>query len=282
MWQLSSGYGSTMCVSLRSVCSYVTHCPNRHQVFLFLFFLSLPPSPSPSPSTSLPLPLPSLSLSLSLSLPPPLPLPLPLSSPPLPLSPLPLSPSLPLLPSSSSPPPLLTHSPTHSPTHSLTHSCIDDSEMDPCHTESQGELSASDRVPGIRHREGGRSEARQGAGNKTAEGNKHAEGQATGPVEPRRDPEGDGNQEQTAREQDGQAGRHATDLKTGTYPLSPCQDQAHLRKGTISRRASRTSARGASRSPAGPGCRRPPVLTPMPYEGEHPGEAMQAAACCCR
>ena len=31
-----------------------------------------------------------------------------------------------------------------------------------------------------------------------------------------------------------------------------------------------------------PGCRRPPVLTPMPYEGEHPGEAMQAAACCCR
>ena len=78
--------------------------------------------------------------------------------------------------------------------HSLTHSVIDDSEMDPCHTGSQSELSASDRVPGIRHREGGRSEARQVAGNKTAEGNKHAEEQATGPVEPRRDPEGEGNQ----------------------------------------------------------------------------------------
>ena len=38
----------------------------------------------------------------------------------------------------------------------------------------------------------------------------------------------------------------------------------------------------SSRSPAGPGCRRPPVLTPMPCEGEHPGEAMQAAAYCCR
>ena len=38
----------------------------------------------------------------------------------------------------------------------------------------------------------------------------------------------------------------------------------------------------SSRSPACPRCRRPPVLTPPPYEGEHPGEAMQAAACCCR
>ena len=36
----------------------------------------------------------------------------------------------------------------------------------------------------------------------------------------------------------------------------------------------------SSRSPAGPGCRRPPVLTPMPYRGKHPGDAMQAAACC--
>ena len=53
-------------------------------------------------------------------------------------------------------------------------------------------------MPGIRQREGGRSEARQGAGNKTAEGNKHAEEQATGPVKPRRDPEGDGKQEKTA------------------------------------------------------------------------------------
>ena len=37
----------------------------------------------------------------------------------------------------------------------------------------------------------------------------------------------------------------------------------------------------SSRSPAGTVCRRPPVLTPMPFAGEHPGEAMQAAACCC-
>ena len=81
----------------------------------------------------------------------------------------------------------LSHSLTRSLTRSLTHSCIDDSEMDPRHTESQGEKSASDRVPGIRHREGGGSEARQGAVNKTAEGNKHAEGHLTGPVEPRRD-----------------------------------------------------------------------------------------------
>ena len=73
-------------------------------------------------------------------------------------------------------------------------------------------------MPGIRHREGGRSEARLGAGNKTAEGNKHAEGQATGPVEPRRDPEGEGNQEKTARQQDGQAGRHAIDLKARNIP----------------------------------------------------------------
>ena len=98
----------------------------------------------------------------------------------------------------------------------FTHSCIDDSEMDPCHTESHSELS--DRVPGIRHREGGRSEASEGAGIKSAEGNKHAEGQATGPVEPRRDPEGEGNQERTAREQDGQAGRHAIALKARNIP----------------------------------------------------------------
>ena len=73
-------------------------------------------------------------------------------------------------------------------------------------------------MPSIRHIEGGRSEARQGAGNKTAEGSKHAEDQATGPVEPRRDPEGEGNQEKTERGQGGQAGRHAKDLKTKNIP----------------------------------------------------------------
>ena len=82
--------------------------------------------------------------------------------------------------------------------------------MDPCHTEPHSELSTSDRVPGIRQREGGRYEARQGAGNKTAEGSKHAEGQTIGPVEPHKNQEGEGNQEQTAREQDGQAGRLAS------------------------------------------------------------------------
>ena len=96
--------------------------------------------------------------------------------------------------------------------------CIDDSEMDPCHTESHSELSASDRVPGIRQREGGRSEARQGARNKTAEGRKHAEEQATGPVEPRRDPEGEGKQEKTEQGQGGQAIRHAIDLKAVDIP----------------------------------------------------------------
>ena len=97
--------------------------------------------------------------------------------------------------------------------------------MDPCHTESQSELSASDRVPGIRHREGGRSEARQGAGDKTAEGNKHAEEQATSPVEPRTDHEGEGNQEKTERGQGEQAGTHAIDLsRQRTYPQSPSQE----------------------------------------------------------
>ena len=73
-------------------------------------------------------------------------------------------------------------------------------------------------MPGIRHREGGRSEARQGAGNKTAEGNKHAEEQATGPVEPRRDPKGKGKQEKTEQGQGGQAIRHAIDLKAEDIP----------------------------------------------------------------
>ena len=90
--------------------------------------------------------------------------------------------------------------------------------MDPCHTESQSELSATDRVPGIRHREGGRSEARQSAGINTAEGNKHAEEQATSPVEPRKDTEGEGKQEKTEREQGGQAGRHAKDLDAENTP----------------------------------------------------------------
>ena len=88
--------------------------------------------------------------------------------------------------------------------------------MGPCHTESLSEKSASDLMPGIRHREGGRSEARHGVGDKTAEGSKHAEGQTAGPGEPRRDPEGEGNHGQTARKQDGQAGRLAIDLKPGT------------------------------------------------------------------
>ena len=90
--------------------------------------------------------------------------------------------------------------------------------MNTCHNESQGELSASDRVPRIRQRGGGRSEARQGAGNKTAEGNKHAEGQTTGPVEPRKDQEGEGNQENTEQVQGGRTGRHATDLNAENTP----------------------------------------------------------------
>ena len=166
--------------------------------------------------------------------------------------------------------------------HSLTHSCIDDSEMDPCHTESHSELSASDRVPGIRHREGGRSEARQGAGDKTVEGSKHAEGQAAGSEEPRRDPEGEGNQGQTAREQEGQAGRHAIDLKPGTYPLSLCQEpgassQRHHQSESLKDKRERSLGRCfSSRSPANPGCRRPPVLTPVLSQSVHPG----VSACC--
>ena len=137
-------------------------------------------------------------------------------------------------------------------------------------------------MPGIRHGEGGRSEARLGAGNKTAEGNKHAEGQATGPVDPRRDPEGEGNQEKTAREQDGQAGRHAMDLKPGTYPLSPCQEpsassQRHHQSMCLKDKREKSLGRClSSRSPAGPGCRRPPVLTPVLSQSVHPG----VNACC--
>ena len=131
-------------------------------------------------------------------------------------------------------------------------------------------------MPGIRHREGGRSEAMQGAGNKTAEGSKHAEGQAAGPEEPRRDPEGEGNQGQTAREQDGQAGRLAIDLKQGTYPPSLCQEPGasslrhHQSEGLQDKRERSLGRCFISRSPANPGCRRPPVLTPMPYRGKTP------------
>ena len=73
-------------------------------------------------------------------------------------------------------------------------------------------------MPGIRQREGGRSEARQGAGNKTAEGSRHAEGQTTGPVEPHIDQEGEGKQENTEQGQGGQAGRHAIDLNAENTP----------------------------------------------------------------
>ena len=95
----------------------------------------------------------------------------------------------------------LLHSLTLSPslhlslTHSLAHSCIDDGGMDPCHNESQDEFSASNRVPSVRQRGGGRSETSEGAWSKTAEGNKHAEEQTTSPVEPHIDQEGEGNQE---------------------------------------------------------------------------------------
>ena len=90
--------------------------------------------------------------------------------------------------------------------------------MDPCHNESQGELSASDRVPSIRQRGGGRSETSEGAGSKTAEGNKHAEEQTTGPIEPHKDLEGEGNQENTEQWQGGQAGGHAIDLNAENTP----------------------------------------------------------------
>ena len=127
--------------------------------------------------------------------------------------------------------------------------------MDPCHTESHSELSASDRVPGIRQREGGRPETRQGAGDKTAEGSKHAEGRAAGPEEPRRDPEGEGNQGQTAREQDGQAGRLAIDHKPGTYPLSLSQEPGasslrhHQSEGLQDKRERNLGRCFSSRSP---------------------------------
>ena len=148
--------------------------------------------------------------------------------------------------------------------------------MDPCHTESQSEKSASDRMPGIRQREGGRSEARQGAGEKTAEGSRHAEGQAAGPEEPRRDPEGGGKQGQAAREQDRQAGRLAIDLRPGTYPLSLCREPGassprhHQSEGLQDKRERSLGRCFSSLSPANPGCRRPPVLTPMPYRGKTP------------
>ena len=101
----------------------------------------------------------------------------------------------------------LTHSLTHSLTRALmTARWIHATPSRTVNCQPQTECQASGK-------ERGRSEARQGAGNKTAEGSKHAEGQATGPVEPRRDPEGEGNQEQPRGNRTGrQAGRHTIDL----------------------------------------------------------------------
>ena len=64
------------------------------------------------------------------------------------------------------------------------------------------------------------SEASEGAGSNTAEGNKHAEGQTTGPVEPRKDQEGEGEQENIEQEQNGPAGRHAIDLNAKYAPTT--------------------------------------------------------------
>ena len=55
---------------------------------------------------------------------------------------------------------------------------------------------------------------------------------------------------------------------------------AHEHGATAPRQSSKWALL-SSRSPASPGCRRPTVRTPLPYEGEHPGVAVQAAAGCC-
>ena len=182
----------------------------------------------------------------------------------------------------------LTHSLTHSFTHSLslthlahslTHSCIDDSEMDPCHTELHRRIvGLRPRAQCIRRRGGGRSETSEGAGSKTAEGNKHAEEQATGPVEPHRDPRRRRQTREHRARGTGRAGRRARNRPQGqrTYPLTPSQEP-----GSSSRRPQSTRGRRnkhekslgrcfSSRSPANPGCRRPPVLTPMPYLRQTP------------
>ena len=69
-------------------------------------------------------------------------------------------------------------------------------------------------------REGERSEARMGDGSKTAEGSKHAEGQANGPGEPRKNQEGEGEQENIEQGQNGRASRHAMDLYAKYAPTT--------------------------------------------------------------
>ena len=142
-------------------------------------------------------------------------------------------------------------------------------------------------MPGIRQREGGRSGARQGAGDTTAEGSRHAEGQTTGPVEPHRDPEGEGNQEKTELGQGGQAGRHAIDLTAENIPSISLSGTRRIFAKAPSVRGPPGQAReerGAlfkQSLPCWPwvlGVHR--SLTPMPYRGKHPGDAMQAADCC--
>ena len=118
--------------------------------------------------------------------------------------------------------------------------------MDPSHNESQGELSASDRVPRVRKRGGGRSEASEGTRSKTAEGNMHAEGKTNGPGEPRKDQEGEGEKENTEQGQGGQASRHAIDLNAKNTPsTSETRNQVRLRGGPSNHEAAETSTRRA-------------------------------------
>ena len=107
---------------------------------------------------------------------------------------------------------------------------------------------------------------------------------AAGTQKGKRDPEGEGNQEKTERGQGGQAGRHAVDLKARSIPSISQPGTRRIFAKAPSVEGPPGHARvelGAlfkqSRSPAGPGCRRPPVLTPMLNQSVHPGVR---ARCC--
>ena len=185
-----------------------------------------------------------------------------------------------------------THTLTLSHTLSLSHSLTLT-----LHSHSHSHESASHAARSTRHARHGPLcahglsnvvyQAKRRRGDKTAEGSKHAEGQATGSGRaahiPRRQAQSRANRAGTGR-----AGRHAIDLKPRTYPLSLCQEPGasslrHHQPENLKDKRERSLGRCfGSRSPASPGCRRPPVLTPMPYIGKHPGDAMQAAACCLR
>ena len=85
-----------------------------------------------------------------------------------------------------------------------------------------------------------------GDGSKTAGGNKHAEGQANGPGEPRKNQEGEGEQENVEQgaERAGRQARNRPLCEVRTYNLR-VRTQVRLRGGPHNHEAAETSTRRA-------------------------------------